>query len=165
MKYIIFLRHGKAEKYAFDKVDFVRNLSSRGINNCELISDVLKKSGIIPNVIITSPANRTLQTAQIFAENLGFNPAKIIARQNLYDYVGIGDIQNLLEEQNDQHSTLMIVGHNPWITNTASGFSKEFYREMPTTGMVVLAFDVHHWKEVEPKSGKLEIFEYPKKYE
>lgn len=165
MKYIIFLRHGKAEKYAFDKVDYVRNLSSRGINNCELISDVLKKSKIIPDIIITSPANRTLQTAQIFAENLDYDPTQIVSRQSLYDYVGVGNIQDLLAEQDNSHSSLMIVGHNPWITNMASNFSKEFYREMPTTGLVVLAFDVDHWKEIEPKSGKLEFFEYPKKYE
>lgn len=165
MKYIIFLRHGKAEKYSFDKVDFARNLSSRGVNNCELISDVLKKSKIIPDVIISSPANRTLQTAQVFAENLQYDPAQIVTIKRLYDYVGVGDIQDILSEQNDALSTLMLVGHNPWITNVASSFSREFYREMPTTGMVVLAFDVNKWSEVDPKSGKLEFFEYPKKYE
>lgn len=164
MKYIIFLRHGKAESYSFDKEDFERNLSSRGINNCELISDILKRSHILPDTIISSPANRTLQSAQIFAETLNYDPSKIITRKNLYDYVGVNDILHILNVLDKSSSTLMIVGHNPWITSVSSSMSKEFYRELPTTGMVVLAFDVDHWEQIEAKSGKLEFFEYPKKY-
>lgn len=164
MKYIIFLRHGKAESYSFDKEDFERNLSSRGTNNCELISDVLKRSNIIPDVIISSPANRTLQTAQIFAETLKYDPSQIITRKNLYDYVGVNDILSILNEQENSISSVMIVGHNPWITSVSSAMSKEFYREIPTTGLVVLAFDVKAWEQIEAKSGKLEFFEYPKKY-
>lgn len=163
MKYLLLLRHGKAETYSFDKEDFERNLSTRGVNNCEQIAQVVKRNNILPEYIIASPANRTLQTAQIFAEELHYDSSKIVSYDFLYDHLGVSDFLELLKTIPDEVKTAMIVGHNPWITSLSSSMSKGFFHEIPTTGIICLAFDTKHWSKIEAQSGKLEFFEHPKK--
>ncbi len=165
MKYIHFLRHGKAEPYSFEKQDFIRDLTTRGEQNCQQISQILLRTQILPELIIASPANRTLQTAQLFAETLGFNKDQIITMDFLYDYVGVETITRILSTLNDAQNVLMLVGHNPWVSNMASAYTNDFFQDLPTTGLVCLSFEVDHWKDIEARSGKVHFFEYPKKYD
>ena len=71
MKTIYFIRHAKAKKIADS--DFIRELNNKGKEAAKLMSKRLKNRNITPDIIISSPANRTAKTAKIFAKNLKFN--------------------------------------------------------------------------------------------
>jgi phosphohistidine phosphatase len=54
-----------------------RPLTARGVKKTRLAALGLAKMGIKPDVFITSPLLRSVQTAEIFAEALGFPPNKL----------------------------------------------------------------------------------------
>ncbi len=54
-----------------------RPLTAKGVQKTRAAALGLSVLGIKPDVLITSPYVRAAQTAEIFAETLGFSPAKI----------------------------------------------------------------------------------------
>lgn len=165
MKRIIFLRHAKAVPGGFDQDDYDRPLNTKGKNGCQLVMQQLKKMNVTPDAIICSSAVRTYQTATIAVEALELNPAIVHDFKKLYDFVGVGDIQDLAFEQPDTINTIMFVGHNPWISSMSERFAKKFYQILPTSAAVGIDFDIDSWKDLEPASGNVVFFEYPKKYD
>jgi len=60
-----------------------RPLTARGIKKTRLAALGLAKFGIQPESFITSPLVRAVQTAEIFAEALGFAPSRIRTSEHL----------------------------------------------------------------------------------
>jgi phosphohistidine phosphatase len=54
-----------------------RQLTAKGVQKTRGAALGLKELGVKPDVLITSPYVRAAQTAEIFAEALGFSPQKI----------------------------------------------------------------------------------------
>src|SRR5271165_3922444 len=79
------IRHG----IAVDRTDpksppeSERPLTARGVQKTRSAALGLKAVGINPDVLITSPLVRAAQTAEIFAEAVGFPPEKIRLSENL----------------------------------------------------------------------------------
>lgn len=65
MKRVVIVRHAKSVPYGYDD-DFHRDLTERGLLDAEKISSQLKDRGIIPDLVMASPATRTMHTATIF---------------------------------------------------------------------------------------------------
>lgn len=164
MKRIIFLRHAKAVPGGFDQNDYDRPINTKGRNGAKLVMQHLLKNNIKPETIITSSAVRAYQTSTVVVEELGLNPAIVNAHDKLYDFIGVGDIQDYLLEVSPTINTVMFVGHNPWISSMCERFSKKFYQILPTSAAVVIDFEVSVWDQIEPSLGNVSFFEYPKKY-
>ena len=164
MKRIIFVRHGKTEAWEFGKNDFDRELTKRGISDCELMAKSLAKENILPQVIHSSSAIRALQTTKLLAKKLNLQDNIILKNQNLYEYVSTQDIQDLVEESDELNDTLMIVGHNPWISSVAGMLSKNFNAMLPTCGIVVLEYKTDTWQDVQPGKGKIIYYKTPKAF-
>ena len=60
-----------------------RPLTARGVKKTRLAALGLSKFDIKPDLFITSPLIRAVQTAEIFAEALGFAPSKIRSSDHL----------------------------------------------------------------------------------
>src|SRR6202047_4631988 len=73
------VRHGIAVDRADPKSppEAERPLTAKGVQKTRLAALGLRALGAKPDVLITSPYVRAAQTAEIFAEALGFPPAKI----------------------------------------------------------------------------------------
>src|SRR5215470_8731961 len=63
--------------------DSERPLTARGVKKTRLAALGLAKFDIKPESIITSPLVRAVQTAEIFAEALGYPPSKIRSSEHL----------------------------------------------------------------------------------
>lgn len=164
MKRLIFVRHAKAESWDGEKTDFERQLVPKGQNDTGLMSTVLSKNNIKPDVIHTSSADRALQTALIIAERLGINPGKVKRYDDLYEDVTTSDILELISRSVESVNTMMIVGHNPWVSIVAEAMSDNFTDILSTAGIVVLDFKVDYWDEVLPGNGKIKLNDSPKNY-
>ena len=70
MKKLIIMRHGKASKKAIP--DMKRPLIDNGIKRNHQRAVDLKNIKLIPDLIISSPAIRAFQTAEIMAEKLNY---------------------------------------------------------------------------------------------
>lgn len=153
MKRVFIVRHAKAVPYGYDD-DFTRDLTDRGVNDANLIGRELKNRGIIPDVMISSPANRAIQTALIFAENLDFNKKKIDEIENMYHGLTTSEFLELIKELPNTAETAFFFGHNPAFHYFTNNLLDRFYDDMPTCSTVAIDFNVDHWKKVEARTGK-----------
>ena len=153
MKRVVLVRHAKAVQYGYED-DFNRDLTDRGRDDADRVSNHLKSHGIVPDLILASPANRAWQTAEIFAGNFAVPTKEIKAKRDLYHGITTGELTGFLQTLPGEINTVFFFGHNPSFEFYAHGLCADFYREMPTSSAVVIDFDVHDWKEVVARSGK-----------
>jgi phosphohistidine phosphatase len=163
MKRLIIVRHAKAEQGGFDH-DFSRELSDKGKTDAQKISGDLKEWNIFPDYILSSPANRALTTARIFAEELDFPKQKIIEKKGLYFDCTTQEFVDLIHEIPDNHDNVFVFGHNPFVYFMAENMCQSFTGDMPTCSTVVIDFKIDSWKEVEPRKGNFFLHLYPKIY-
>jgi len=154
MKQIILVRHAKAVQWGYDD-DFERELTERGKNDTAKVSVYLRESGIIPGMMITSPALRALQTATAFAAGLGFPEERIIQDPELYHGYTSGELLQLIHSFPDEIKSVGIFGHNPSFEYYAMGLCKSFRNEIPTCSAVIIDFPVERWKDAEARTGML----------
>jgi phosphohistidine phosphatase len=164
MKRLYITRHAKTEPIEFSTDDFHRNLLDRGKNDAHLIAELLAKNNHIPSLLISSPANRAIQTAQIFASIFRIDKDEIILNEKLYHYITTNDLLKILSALDNQLPSVMIFGHNPAFSMLAHNLSKVFDQDLPTSAVVGLDFDCDRWKKIAPRKGLPILFEYPKKY-
>jgi phosphohistidine phosphatase len=159
MKTIYLVRHAKAVR---DDIapDIERPLDDQGREEALQIASGIKGEAI-PDLLVSSPAARALETAGIFAGELGYPLEKIARRKALYDQ-NANVFRAVLREMKDSCERIMLFGHNPSITDAARTFAPDFHDEIPTTGAVTIVFDIASWKEIAEGGGKLMSVRYPK---
>ena len=64
----------------------------------------------------------------------------------------------------DKFSSVMLVAHNPGLTEFANDLAGHITNNIPTCGLVTIEFYVDEWNAISRESGKVASFEYPKKY-
>lgn len=158
MKRVIIVRHAKSVPYGYDN-DFQRDLTDRGINDTEKISTTLKEEGIIPDLVIASPAKRTMHTANIYCRNLGYDPEAIRQEASFYDSATTQDFIEVLQKLPDEVRTVYVFGHNPAVYYWVSNLVKYFNGDMPTCSTVAIDFAVDKWSDVAARIGK-KAFQY-----
>ncbi|WP_297089601.1 histidine phosphatase family protein [uncultured Draconibacterium sp.] len=163
MKQVVIVRHGKAVPYGYED-DFTRDLRPRGKNDAKRVSQELKKQGILPDQIISSPAKRAIKTARIFAEQLDFDQKKIIEIQDIYDGLITSEFLELIQKLPSSVNTVFFFGHNPGFYYYVCNLLEAFYSDMPTSSTVGINFDADTWEEVEARSGKLAFHLVPRMF-
>ena len=83
-KKIILVRHGKAVSPDTFTRDIDRVLAQRGINDGYKVGEKLKSEGIVPDLILTSPAARASHTALILSRTLNSGTNIIRVIKNFY---------------------------------------------------------------------------------
>ncbi|WP_027471903.1 SixA phosphatase family protein [Saccharicrinis fermentans] len=165
MKNIILVRHAKTEALTdFDKSDFERELLPRGQKDSVLMAEQLKKKGIMPDLFITSSAKRAEQTAQIYAEQLGYPEDKIMKERFIYDGFTTAEMLRFLGQFDEQYNTIIIFGHNPDIAGFTVNLVDEDLYHFPTSCTTALHFSIKSWKDIEPHQGGLITYMYPKQF-
>jgi len=104
---IHFLRHAEAE----DEVDsdFNRRLTTKGLEQAEKVGKFCVRSGLIPDVILSSPVVRARQTAEIVGKATGSTPV-------IEDWLACGMEPEMLYKKlaaHSEHDTVFLVGHEP----------------------------------------------------
>lgn len=105
---LFFLRHGQANWEEWEHPDQERPLTKKGRKEIELIARALKKLGVSPAKILTSPLPRALETAEIVAKEL---KVECVTSPLLAPGFGLHSLRQILTDDPDQD--LMLVGHEP----------------------------------------------------
>lgn len=159
MKSLIVLRHGKAENPG-GVADFDRSLAGRGTRDAVRVGEVLLERNLIPDLIVTSTANRAHSTAKLVAEGCNYS-GELIPTDDLY-LPTQSHILSTVRDIPEQHSRVVIVGHNPGFGMFAMKFGDEV-DHFPTCAWAHVSFDVEFWGEVtESSKSKGLDFWYPK---
>ncbi len=158
---LILIRHTKTNQAELGQRDFDRALKKDRTDDARNMANHLKELGLQPDLILCSPALRTKQTAEFFCEKLKYDFNKILYDMRLYES-SVEDYMEVVQETNKKIETLIVVGHNPCITQLANQFSKKEIDFMPTTAVVWLEFENDDW-EIHPRTPcQLKQFLTPK---
>jgi phosphohistidine phosphatase len=163
-KVLHLVRHAKSS-WDYDGIaDIDRTLKSKGIQHAYEISRKLKMSDEVPDRLISSPANRALHTAVIFARNFGFSLKDLQINNLLYES-SADEILEFIKSVPDNSKSLMIFGHNPDMTDLVNYFVKSPVEDIPTSGVAKLIFKCQSWKEISRENLEREFFYFPSKDE
>lgn len=131
MSRVIILRHAKAEKLA--ETDFARPLSQRGHQQTKECRNWI--SGL-PFKIDQALVSSSLRTRETW-EDLKLQ-CPVAFSDDAYN-ASAEQLVHLIRQFNDGTETILIVGHNPGVTDLA--FAHGFHGELATCAAVVINLD------------------------
>jgi phosphohistidine phosphatase len=134
--HILLVRHAKSAPDAGDG-DFGRVLNRRGERDAPRMAQALVTTGVHVDHLWCSPATRTRQTAAAFIEALALDPGRVHHDERLY----LADAATMLAVLRGTPAcgTLMLVGHNPGLTDLANLLCPVPVTDnVPTAGIVHL---------------------------
>jgi phosphohistidine phosphatase len=169
MKTILLLRHAKSDWGDPSLADFDRPLAKRGRKDAPRMGEVLAHFDCVPDRILSSPARRARQTAELVAEACGYKKS-IRWEDHFYGGSSI-DLMAALQQLPDHIERPMLVGHNPTMEETVAmllsataddEWNDHWAIRLPTAGLVCLDVDVMAWDMLEPGEAILRWYLIPK---
>lgn len=162
MKRLLLLRHAKAVPADNGVADFARELAERGKRDARRMGERLARRHARPDAIVASPAERALRTAQLVADAWGYAREQIASDKRLY-LAEPAEILAVIAEQAPGVGTLLIVGHNPGLTELAHALLPTLdVDDLPTSGIVALDLAIGSWEERPGASPALAYYDSPK---
>ncbi|EIC29451.1 MULTISPECIES: SixA phosphatase family protein [Methylomicrobium] len=163
MRELWLLRHGKSDRDAVGS-DFDRPLKPRGRRAAQRLGEWLQERGLYPDLIITSPARRALNTAQLVCDALK-RPEPPTQEPRLY-FSGLEEIKNVLAGCLESAQCVVLVGHNPDLEEllvelVGEDGLPEVEKLMPTAALARLEMP-DDWSELEAGCARLIEILYPK---
>lgn len=163
MKKVYIVRHAKSSWDNPLLNDSERTLNKRGKRDAPFMAKLLKKIENNPDLIISSPAVRAFSTAKIFAEVINYSRNKIRLETSIYE-ADINDLLLIISRLDDKIANVIVVGHNPSVTDFVNYVTGQNITNMPTCSICAIEFNFNSWKNILYEKGNLRFFEYPKKY-
>ncbi len=147
------LRHGKAQSIDACAEDFERALTRRGSIEAREMAARIVYRGLIPDLILVSPAERAWATAEIVAAACELDAKQVQCARELY--LATPEATWLLITRRDpalRH--IMICGHNPGLSQIASRLGpKPQPRELATAGIASAVWNAAAWESLQPESA------------
>lgn len=159
MKTLIIVRHAKSSWGNSGLDDFDRPLNERGKKDAPEMAKRLKKTGILPDLWLSSPAKRAISTARKFAKEFNTDPKQIEKVKKLYHAYEF-QIQEIVQAIPKKTNVAILFGHNPGLTFFVNEISNLRTDNIPTCGVVIL--EISSWDKIGKEDAKLVHFDYPK---
>lgn len=152
MKTLLLLRHAKSDWGDSSLRDFDRPLAPRGERDAPRMGKALRKRGVTPDFIVTSPAARARATVQAVKQ-----AAKLAAEINFDETIygaASAELMKLIRHLPDQSACALMIGHNPGFEDLVGRLTGSHER-MPTAALACVEFDLEQWADVEDRKGRL----------
>ncbi|KAB7884830.1 SixA phosphatase family protein [Poseidonibacter ostreae] len=156
--YIVRHTHKALEKPGQD--DYDRELSQEGLEEAKLIAQKLSNTSIKTDLIVSSPAVRTRQTAEIFADILEYDKS-IMYNEVLY-LAFVNELLETISYTFDTVDTMILIGHNPSLTALAITLI-DFKEKFEIGGVMEIEFDCNSWIDISKENAKLVSYILPDK--
>jgi phosphohistidine phosphatase len=122
----------------------------------------MRAHGIRPSLIVSSPATRAWSTAKIIAEAINY-PREFLQKEKSLYLAPLGVILDVVMAQDSGFNNLMIVGHNPGLTDFVDFLVPGLTNNLPTAGVVSVEIEQDDWSLYERPAAKLLVHDWPKK--
>ncbi len=145
MKTLYLMRHAKAGWGKGASTDIERPLTAHGEKDAARIGRQLQILQMMPQIILTSTAERTRATAEIilpYVRNAPLHSSKSLYLASEHTLLKI--INNL----QDQYETAMLIGHNPGISVLIGDLSGEHSINLATSAFAEITCPVDQWAAV-----------------
>ena len=162
MKRLTLVRHAKSSWTEVLLSDHDRALAERGVRDAPRMGKRINARKLRPSLIISSTAVRAMSTARAIADALKYPLEFLQSEKELY----LATPDKILEiacAQEDNFSDLMVVGHNPGMTDLVNQLLPALcLHNLPTCGVVAIDFDTDAWAKLAEANAKLVFYDYPK---
>ena len=156
MKELILLRHGKAEPHENREKDFDRQLIEKGASIIRSTAQQALKEWGTPDLIVSSPALRAKESAEVFADEAGYLQ-EIMLFEELYA-ADTGDIADVIRELPLNTTQVVLTGHNPSLEEFAFLLLKQEIT-LTTGACIHFTLNIGRWKDfsitITPHNQKL----------
>jgi phosphohistidine phosphatase len=161
MKTLTLVRHAKSSWQDGLLSDRERPLNERGENDAPLMARRIVASGIRPSLILCSPAARAVATAKIMAQVIGY-PVEFLQREEDLYLASLDGILNVLVRQEAEFNNLLLVGHNPGLTEFCNYLRPGITSNLPTAGVLAVTIDREDWSLFQRPTTTLLSYDFPK---
>ncbi|MGQ0609177.1 MAG: SixA phosphatase family protein [Chloroflexota bacterium] len=143
---LYFLRHGKAGS-ARPSDDDARELSGKGAEALRAAAPLWRRLNLRPDVVLSSPLPRALQTARLLCDAIGGEP---VAEDRLRPGASWGDLARAMASHPDARR-VMFVGHEPDLSRAIIELTGAASVRMRTGGVACVEF----YGTPEPGGGEI----------
>ncbi len=161
MKRLVLVRHATAVETGPRGSDFHRRLKKRGRREALLMAERLATMASAPDLLLSSPADRALETARVFAERFGVGETAIEQREQLYGGLLAEEFMRLVRTLDDRHQCVFVFGHDPSFSEFAGLLAADFNELIPKAGYVVIDVPRRTWRTLRGGDGTVAAFERP----
>ena len=144
MKTIYFLRHAKSSWDDFELKDYDRPLSTRGIQDADLMGNYFRSKKIKLDLVLSSPSKRTKETLEHFFQ---FEKPKVQFEESIY-HASLDQILGVIFSVPETIRSIMLVGHNPSMHEITEYLSNKFINKYPTCCLASLTIETDWNKAV-----------------
>lgn len=143
---LILMRHAKSDWPEDGRRDFDRPLARRGEKDAPRMGKWLRKHGLVPDKVVSSPAVRARDTAECVAGKLHIPARRIVHDERIYEG-SLRQLQEVVVAHGADSATLLVVGHNPGLEELLSYIALEppprdgRGKLLTTAAVAVLEFD------------------------
>jgi phosphohistidine phosphatase len=161
MKTLFLVRHAKSSKDDPTLADRDRPLADRGRKEAPKMGKRLAKREVKPDLLVSSPALRALETVHLIADEIGYRRKDILVDDRLYasSADGLLAVIRALDKKVDR---VMLFGHNPEFTELAHRLSSDIV-DMPTCAIAEFRFDTKKWSDVGELEPAQSTLDHPQK--
>tara|TARA_B100000676_G_C18024373_1_gene814680 strand:+ start:399 stop:890 length:492 start_codon:yes stop_codon:yes gene_type:complete len=159
MKSLIIVRHCKSSWADLSLSDFDRPLNKRGNIDGELMSNYLREKEKKIDKLILSTSKRTRLTSKYFTEKIHFDSISYL--DELY-HASYSDIINIISKVENNFNSVMVIGHNPGLTELINQYTIMNIYNLPTTGVVKVEFKGDKWDRITENKGIIVYKKFPK---
>jgi phosphohistidine phosphatase len=165
MRALHLLRHAKSSWDDPSLADVDRPLAPRGRRAATKIGAHLRRAGIAPALVLSSPSRRTLETLEL----LKLPDQRVLIEEALYA-AGADELLAVLRTVPRSVPSVLLIGHNPGLQQLAvqlagSGDERDLDRmraKLPTGALASFELAVTDWKEPAAGTGTLVGYVVPK---
>ena len=159
MKRLILIRHSKSSWKDFSLTDFNRPLNSRGKSDGPLMASYLRNRITIVDYLHSSSSVRTFETSKYFINQIKFGKTQY--DDSLY-HCSSSSLLNIIMNYSDDYQSVMVIAHNPGLTNLINNITNISLDNLPTTGLVEIEFKINHWSNISSENSNVIDLKFPK---
>jgi len=153
MKKIVFLRHSEALTH-LGHSDFDRPLTEKGHQMAKKSGSFIKEHcADYIDIALVSTSVRTMQTAQIVLHAVGQKVKELVFQQEMYN-ASLKTLTRIIEELPEHINFVLLVGHNPAISDLASVCTGHHLHLNPAD-LVIVEFQINQWAEIAFQRGEV----------
>lgn len=152
------MRHAKSSWHDEQLSDFDRPLNNRGLSAAPFMGKLMRRTGMMPNAVISSPAKRAKQTAELIRKAGRFD-AKINYDERLYEATTPALLE-VISQIDDSIEKVLMIGHNPGFEALLNYFTGERLT-MPTACLAGIYLKIDAWPDIFHARGTLEVLIKP----
>lgn len=145
MKTLLIFRHAKSDWNDPSLPDKERPLNPRGKQDAPKMGRLLRKQGLLPDIVLCSNAKRARRTLELASDAAAYR-GETLYLDSLYAAPPQAYLK-ALAKLGERHDLVMVVGHNPGLEELLALLTGET-QALPTAAIAQVELPIKSWEEL-----------------